>query len=73
MVAAQGDQMRDAHCLPFDQPHARRNIAQRDAKIADIGKHYFARIDPPRRMITVQQHATGVTNRVRPKAGAGAI
>ncbi len=57
MVAAERDQMLVIRGLLLDQREAFANVAERDVEIADIGNRQRGGIDPPMRMIAVDQHA----------------
>src|SRR6202022_1181233 len=63
----------DGGGLLLDGLEARRNIAERDTKIADIRQHQFRNIDPRSRMRAVDQHPARLANGLRSETRAAAI
>jgi len=63
----------DGGGLLLDDLQARRNITERDTKIADIRQHQFRNVDPRRRMLAVNQHPACMANGLWSEARAAAV
>ncbi len=73
VVAAQGDQMVIGRRLLLDQIEAFLDPAQRDLEIADIGDRQMQGIAPIGRIVAIDQHAAGMTNRMGSEARPRAV
>ena len=73
MIAAERNEVLMLGRLRFDQPKTFADVAERDREIADISDRKRRGIDPPVRMIAVDQHAAGVPDRHRTEARAAAV
>ncbi len=73
VLAAERHQVPDRTRLFLDAREARRDVAQRDRKIADIRDRQGRGVDPVSGMIAVDQHAARVPDRAGPEARAAAI
>ena len=73
VLSAERDEVLDGCGLLLDHLQARRNIAERDAKIADIRQHQFRSVDPRGRMRPVDQHPARMANGLWSEARAAAV
>ena len=73
MLAAQRNQMAKSRRLLLDQLQARRDVAEGELEIADVGDVQRRRLDPEFRMGAIGQHAAGAPDRVRTVARAGTV
>ena len=73
VLSSKRHQVVDGGGLLLDDLQARRNITERDTKIADIRQHQFRNVDPRRRMRPVNQHPAGLANGLRSEARAAAV
>ena len=73
VIAAQRDEMREAVRGLLDPREARRDVAQREIEIADVGERQGGGIDPMDGMRAVDQHAARLPDRRRPEPRAAPV
>ncbi len=74
VVAAESDKVADRGRLLLDQLEARRDVAEGDGEIADVGQRQRRRrVETPEGMVAVDQHAARPADGRGAEAGAGAI
>ena len=73
MVSAQRDEVIEDRCLLFYEREALRDIAERNAEVADVGYRLCRGVDPPMGVVAVHQHAARLSDSGRPEARAAAV
>lgn len=73
MVAAERDEVIKTRCLLLYEREALRDVAERNAEVADVGYRQCRGVDPPMAVVAVHQHAARVPDGGRPEARATAV